>query len=366
MNILFVHLLNNYTGSPQVLGNILKELSLSREYNIDLLTSKTDGCLSDISNIAYYNNHYKWSNNKFVLLYRFVITQFYIFYFVLLKSKKIDIIYINTLLPFTAALAGYLTHKKIMYHIHEVYINPTILQKIMYYTMEKTATKIITVSQYVSKNITRKSIVIYNAVSRKFVCESEILLENINIVQHKFLEKKILMVASLKKYKGIDIFISLAKKCSGYLFYLVISDSQDEIKKYFLYTELPKNLYIIPQQKNLILYYFDASIVMNLSLPDLWIETFGMTIIEGFQLGTPCIAPDVGGPKEIVSNGKNGFLINPYDEDSIIKILDTLFTSEEEYKKFVINVIDSKKMFSIDTSMKILINEINSLDNTVR
>ncbi|MDR3056953.1 MAG: glycosyltransferase family 4 protein [Prevotella sp.] len=360
MNILFIHLLNNYTGSPMVLANILKELSLRKEFNISLLTSKTHGCLSGIHNVQYYDNHYKWSNNKVLLLLIFLFSQIYLFFFILFKTSKIDIIYINTIHPFAAALAACFMKKKILYHVHEVYIHPNILQSIMWFVMEKTAWRIISVSQYVRKNIKRDSIVIYNTVSREFEYEAG-RIAIIDIINHKFKSKNIVMISSLKKYKGIGIFISLAKRCPEYSFLLIMSSTQDEINQHFLYIPLPQNIQLIPVQKDLLPYYFDASIIVNLSLPDLWIETFGMTLIEGFCLGTPSIAPDFGGPKEIVINGENGFLVNPYDEDAVVKAFNTILSSESQYRQFVENVLRLKNRFSIDILINSLINEINSL-----
>ena len=52
------YLLNNYTGSPKVLANFLGEYSKSSN-EISLLTSKTDGCLSNISNVKYIDNKYR-------------------------------------------------------------------------------------------------------------------------------------------------------------------------------------------------------------------------------------------------------------------------------------------------------------------
>jgi glycosyltransferase involved in cell wall biosynthesis len=360
LNILFVHLLNNYTGSPQVLATIVKELSVKEDYNISLLTSRQEGCLSGIENITYYNNHYKWSDNKAILLVRFLVTQVYIFFFIIFKSKELDIIYINTILPLAAALAGVLVHKKIIYHIHEVYVHPNIIQVIMRSIAEKYATKIFVVSYYVSANINRTSIVLYNDVSREFGYEAQKLLGRENISKYKYSKKNILMVSSLKKYKGIDIFVSMAKKCPAYSFSLVVSAQKVDIVRYFSHISLPENFAVIPQQKDLLEYYLDASIVVNLSLPDLCVETFGMTLLEGLQCGTPCIAPDVGGPREIILNGKNGLLVNPYDEDSIIKAMNTILNSEEHYTIFFFNALDSISRFSIDSSIKILSEEIRS------
>lgn len=43
-------------------------------------------------------------------------------------------------------------------------------------------------------------------------------------------------------------------------------------------------------------------------------EDFGMVPLEGFMAQKPCIAVKEGGPKEIITNGKNGFLISSIDE----------------------------------------------------
>ena len=361
MNILFVHLLNNYSGSPQVLANILKELSLENYCNIYLLTSKTNGCLSNIANIIYLNNHYKWSNNRYVLFFRFLLTQIYIFIFVLFKTRYIDIIYINNILSFSAAIAGKCIHKKIICHIHELYIHPTIIKRIMWFIMMKSADTILSVSRYVSGHINRKSVIIYNTVSREFEITAKNMMGKQDIIDSKFKNKNILMVSSLKRYKGIDIFVSIAKKCSDYSFSLVISSMPDEIKKYFVNIQLPKNLKIIPVESDLTCYYFKASLLVNLSLPDMWVETFGMTLIEGMQFGTPCIAPNFGGPKEIILHGKNGFLVNPYDEDAIIQAITIILGSENSYIKFYNNVLRLNNRFSIDTSKNILKNELDAI-----
>lgn len=42
-------------------------------------------------------------------------------------------------------------------------------------------------------------------------------------------------------------------------------------------------------------------------------EPFGRVLIEGMCLGKPVIATDIGGPREIIENGKSGILIPPGD-----------------------------------------------------
>ncbi|GHT60112.1 hypothetical protein FACS18945_6250 [Bacteroidia bacterium] len=49
--IVFIHSLNNFSGSPKVLATIVR--ALVGKYEIDLVTSKTQGFLSDIEGIKY-------------------------------------------------------------------------------------------------------------------------------------------------------------------------------------------------------------------------------------------------------------------------------------------------------------------------
>lgn len=60
-------------------------------------------------------------------------------------------------------------------------------------------------------------------------------------------------------------------------------------------------------------------------------EGFPLVLIEAMQCGLPCIAFDCPyGPREIIKNGENGFLI-PYDDDSsFIEKLTYLMEHPEE------------------------------------
>ena len=48
-------------------------------------------------------------------------------------------------------------------------------------------------------------------------------------------------------------------------------------------------------------------------------EPFGRTIIEGMALGKPVIATKMGGPLEIIENGKDGFLVPPEEPEILAK-----------------------------------------------
>ena len=48
-----------------------------------------------------------------------------------------------------------------------------------------------------------------------------------------------------------------------------------------------------------------------------WLEAFGLTVIEALACGTPVIAYDQGGPREIIQHGKSGFLVPQNDIDAM-------------------------------------------------
>jgi len=56
----------------------------------------------------------------------------------------------------------------------------------------------------------------------------------------------------------------------------------------------------------------------------LWEEPFGMTAIESMSRGLPVVASSVGGVPEIISNGRNGFLVPPGDAERLADVVESL------------------------------------------
>jgi glycogen(starch) synthase len=51
----------------------------------------------------------------------------------------------------------------------------------------------------------------------------------------------------------------------------------------------------------------------SLLVPSLWVEPFGMTVVEAMARGLPVIAANHGGPAEIIADGQDGRLVPPGD-----------------------------------------------------
>lgn len=329
--IVFVHLLNDFSGSPKVLSQVIKAAQ-SKNVEIKLYTgNRTPGFLSNLT-----ENHrffiYKRFENRYLTLLSFLFSQTILF-FKLLKYWRQDVdIYVNTMLPFGAGLAGWVMRKPVIYHIHETNISPPGLKTFLRKIIQLTSKKIVFVSQSVKtlESFENKSqLVIYNSLPSNF---TKTALIHAYSPFHAG-EFNLLMISSMKAYKGVLEFIELARKMQNnevLRFKLVLNATQAEIDRFFEKIVLPANVFLFPQQKDVIPFYSNASIVLNLSRIDEWIETFGLTILEALSFGIPVIVPPVGGPSEIVTDGKEGFLISSYDIETIAQKIDYLFKNSEK------------------------------------
>lgn len=320
MKIIFCHLLNDYSGSPKVLSQVIQELD--KQHEVDLFTGGgSEGFLSGLVKTEK-NFFYRRSGKKILTLISYIISQVHLFFEIIKYKNENVIVYVNTLLPFGAAIAGRLINAPVIYHVHESSITPRILKFFLRKVVSLTASKIIFVSKSLStreqfNNIDHK--VIYNVLNSTFLNKSLKTEYNTFEGKGKF---EILMVCSLKKYKGVDQFIELAsrlEKDREINFNLVLNASDSEIKDYFNNYIMPSNVHIYSRQTDLHRFYSTADLVLNMSLIDQWVETFGLTLLEAMAYGVPVIAPPVGGPSEIVDDGKSGFLVSSYDLDTIEK-----------------------------------------------
>jgi L-malate glycosyltransferase len=326
LKIVAVHLLNDFSGSPLIFKQALNGL-INTGHQVVLHTALgRDGFLSDLK-IEKVNFSYKFYRNTLIRLFAFLFSQMQLFFQILKYRKEPVIIYVNTLLPFGAALAAKLTGKKVIYHIHESYIQPQLLKKFLKAVAGYSAKNAIYVSKYLyeTENIIGVSHkVIYNALPEEFANKA-------SNYDYKNSPKKdfiVLMVCSLKEYKGVYDFVSLASRHDKLKFELVLNASTKEIKEYFNQKNIPSNVTIFDTQTDLHPFYIRASLVLNLTNPSLCIETFGMTILEAMCYGIPVIAPPVGGPVEIVESGINGFTIDSRRTEDLDSTLNYLVSNE--------------------------------------
>jgi len=360
--VIFIHLLNDYSGSPKVLSQVIN--AVKKEYDVELFTAKSDdGFLSDLG-VKHHFFFYKRFENKYLTLLIFMLSQMHLF-FKLQKYKNEDVlIYVNTLLPFCAGLAGKFMGKNVYYHIHETSITPLSFKRFLRSMVSKTASKIFFVSNSLMELESfdaKEQSVIYNALPK----ELEKMALDVSYKHKHDGFFSVLMICSLKQYKGVDEFVSIAKKLKqnqNIRFTLLLNADKSEIDNYFKDKELPSNINIISKQKDVVPFYKEASLVLNLSRIDEWVETFGLTVLEAMAFGIPVIVPPVGGPAEIVRDTKDGYLLSSYDTKRIAKTIEQLASDEKLCLQLSKNAKQRAADFSEDVFEKNILH-IFSSDN---
>lgn len=336
------HLLNDRSGSPKVLSQLLKHWA-ANDREVHLYTSgHENGFLSEIQGVQYHKGWYTFQSNPWLRLVYFTLSQIILMIRMWSNVSKNDIVYVNTVLPFGAAILGKCKGARVIYHIHESTVNPSILKSFLFKIIEKAADDIINVSQYVeqSHKISRvKNHLVYNAIENSY-------LENVLPKSPSAQPKNVLMVCSLKTYKGVYEFLQLASDNGQFHFRLVFNASQIEIDAFFKNVIIPSNLTLYPSQNDLHTFYQWADVIVNLSRPDGWIETFGLTIIEGMAYGLPAIVPPIGGILEVIEDGVTGYAVDSRDRMKLNETLNAILNNNSDYTNMSSAARARLKMFT--------------------
>lgn len=344
--VICFHLFNDYSGSPKVLKMILEGL-LKKGCQVDLVSS-TGGVLDELlhyKNLRKYSYPYRFSNNPAITILRYSTVQIYTFLLAFRWLFHKDVVfYINTLLPVGPALAGRIMGKHVVYHYHENAFVKGAFYKALATIMQKLAHEIICVSEYQASFLQRKKgvTVVPNALPKNFVNR---LTPNL---QTAFERKHILMLGSLKLYKGPLEFIELAQRLSQFTFELVVNDTQENINRFVKEHKINicKNLTIYPRQNDVVPFYNQASLVLNLSDKKQVVETFGLTALEAMSTGLPVIVPTEGGIAEMVVDGENGYKIDVQELDRMADTIERIFSDGSLYLQLATNALTYSKKFS--------------------
>jgi glycosyltransferase involved in cell wall biosynthesis len=311
--IIAVHLLNDRSGSPLVLRQSLAVLA-EAGYGIDLLTATPGepGFLSDLPGVTLHPLAYRWSASQWRTLLNFALVQLAVFWKVLLLARPDYVVYVNSLLPAGAALAARCRGARVVYHLHEVSLRPAPLRRLLCTVAQRTAHQLLCVSEHVRTTLAlpvAQQHVVYNSLAPSFIAEAGHTLLPYASPQ-PFV---VLMACSLRDYKGVPEFFALARSLPEMSFELVLNASPTAVGDYTAQHSVPNNLKLFPATADMHPHYYRAAVVVNLSRPDEWVETFGMTVLEGLAYGRPVIVPPVGGVAEVNVHTCTGFAINGRD-----------------------------------------------------
>lgn len=328
--ILFVQLHNDYSGSARVLRTTLQALDGGESHAHLLYVGRGDGLLSRPP-VARKTFWYRRSRFRLLRLASLFCSQVILF-FRLLADRQVPrdaLIYVNTLLPFGAALYGKVTGRSVIYHVHEASVIPRPLLWFLTRIARLTSSLAIYVSDAHRRALPIRGVAaqcVYNTVDPELARRAAA-----STYRHRrdgvF---RVLMVAYLRDYKGIREFVALARDLQNrpdIEFQLLANGgSSEELARYVVTPGKPDNLKVFLEVEDVACFYERASLVVNLSRVDQCVETFGMTLLEAMAFGIPVIAPPAGGPSELLTDGVEGYLVDSRDSaalrERVLKLAD--------------------------------------------
>lgn len=324
VEIVFIHLLNDFSGSPKVLKEVIKVVTAQSVQGKLYLGSSGDGFLSE-SKFPIKRYWYCRTRQRGLTLFTYLFSQLVLFVKLLCDRSiaKNAVIYVNTLLPFGAAIYAKLTGRKVVYHVHEISITPVPLRWMLKVIAQMTSSLNIYVSDTHIQALPIHgvpAIRVYNALEDSFI-RSALASHYTPRYEGHF---NVLLIASLRDYKGVPELMNLATGVLGHhdiRLHLVVNDDQGAIDQYFADKSIPGNLCVYPRTTDPTIFYRQANLVLNLSRVDQCVETFGLTILEAMAFGIPVIVPPLGGPAELVVDGVQGFLVDSYDKTLLMEKL---------------------------------------------
>lgn len=322
-----MHLNNDFSGSPKILADAIRVV-VERDWKCKLYvsSSSSNGFLSNPGCKVEKYWFRRYPRYRIFTFLALLISQILLFLKLVRddESRAADFIYVNTLLPFGALLFGWIFKKRTICHVHELSLSPKILQKSLEKLIELSGATSIFVSaeqQKLSKLRSQRSFVVPNSLPDSFLYERNKAKDRLR----SRVGFGVLMICSTARYKGLDELIQLANEVGcgtdAINFTCVLNCSSSELIRIESEKQIPPNLKLEPVTSTPGLYYEKAKVILNLSRVDMWIETFGLTVLEGMAYGLVPIAPPVGGTRDFLIHGENGFMVDSRNTRDIALIL---------------------------------------------
>lgn len=321
-NSLFQHLINLDKNKycPIVIFN--KSNNLLKELNKQKMKLVKQKFFARNFNLNFKKINFPGSNTFF---YNFFLIIEVILIVKVIISQKIDLIHLNHNIKVDrpAAIAGLLTFRKVISHDRG-------LSKFTFFDriVLKYVKNIICISNYVceqykSINIPKsKCTVVYNGIDINSFNNKN------NTLSHELIT--IGFIGRLEQWKGIKTFIKaipLVLEETKNVKFLILGEGNEKNTAQLLCKKLNISNFVsfLGNIKNVpeVLPNFDLFVHASIEP-----EPFGRVIIEAMASRVPVISTNIGGPKEIISDGVDGFLIVPDNPMELAKKINKIINDK--------------------------------------
>ncbi|RLG46813.1 MAG: hypothetical protein DRN92_04515 [Thermoproteota archaeon] len=159
------------------------------------------------------------------------------------------------------------------------------------------------------------------------------------IVEHKKEKGKIYFgfIGTLAPHKGVEILLKIFKKIKKENWVLLIAgEGKKDYEDYLKTKYKDENVIFLGKIKPEKFFPRVNAIIV----PSIWEEPLGMVIPEAFYFGIPVLGSKLGGIPEMIREGINGLLFDPYDEENFkntilefVKNISYWMAKKEDIKK---------------------------------
>lgn len=168
------------------------------------------------------------------------------------------------------------------------------------------------------------------------------------------MEKRVIAVGRLdfqKKFdRLVDIWALVNKECPNWRLD-IFGQGPDKVSllKQIAESELGDSVSIKEPTRDIIKEYSTSSILAMTSTYEGW----GLVLTEAMSVGVPCVAYACKcGPRDIIENGKNGYIIEEGDKEKFAQRLVELMKNVELRQKLGRNAKESSKKYNVDNIME--------------
>lgn len=174
--------------------------------------------------------------------------------------------------------------------------------------------------------------------------------DQLNISKERFV---VVMVASLTEKKDHETFLYSIRECTKYqqkIDFFIVGDgpNRTRLEKQAKQMKINSNLFFLGKRDDVELIFRTADVSVLTSTADFG-EGISNSIIESLGCGTPVIATDNPGTREIIDDGKNGFIIKPGDYKALTERIAFLKNNPKMRKRLSHNGLEKiKSKFSLD------------------
>jgi glycosyltransferase involved in cell wall biosynthesis len=127
------------------------------------------------------------------------------------------------------------------------------------------------------------------------------------------------------------------------------SNGYQELQQFLKILDISNNVTFFEPVKNISEKYLDSSLYLMTSRS----EGFPMVLLEAMALGLPCVAYDCPcGPRAIIQNNENGFLIEDGNVDSFVQKIELLIEDEKLRLQMGKNAQESVEKYNLDSIMQ--------------